>query len=94
MSVRRTTSVIAHLAAAFILSGAPLLAIGQTREIPTARVIEASERSRVFADYTVHFSVFNSAFVPAEVAAAYKITRAKDQALINISVTRHRRRCH
>lgn len=87
MSIRRTTSVMTRLAAGLVLTCAALHAMADAREIPTARVIEAQERSKVFADYTVHFSVFNSAFVPAEVASAYKITRATDQALINISVT-------
>ncbi|MDO3383165.1 DUF4426 domain-containing protein [Gilvimarinus algae] len=58
------------------------------REIPEAREIEQSERSQQFGSYTVHFSVFNSAFVPPKVAQAYGITRARDQALINISVTK------
>ena len=41
-----------------------------------------------FGDYTVHFSVFNSTFITPEVASVYQLTRAKDLALVNISVTR------
>lgn len=40
-----------------------------------------------FGDYTVHFSVFNSTFITPEVASAYQLTRARDLALVNISVT-------
>src|SRR5690606_35804015 len=39
-------------------------------------------------DYTVHYSTFNSLFVPADIAAAHKLVRAKDQTLINIAVQR------
>ncbi|MDO6748093.1 DUF4426 domain-containing protein [Gilvimarinus sp. 1_MG-2023] len=62
--------------------------IAAPREIPDARVIEQSERSKVFQDHTVHFSVFNSAFVPVDVANIYQISRADNQVLINISVTK------
>lgn len=41
-----------------------------------------------FGDYTVHFSVFNSTFITPEVAQIYKLTRAGNRALINISVTK------
>jgi|SRR5690606_20887830 len=41
-----------------------------------------------FGDYTVHFSVFNSTFITPEVASVYKLTRARNLALVNISVTR------
>jgi len=42
-----------------------------------------------FGDYTVHFSVFNSTFITPEVAQIYKLTRAGNRALINISVTKN-----
>ena len=58
------------------------------QEIPEARDIDDSERSAQFGAYTVHFSVFNSAFVPPDIAEIYQINRASNRALINISVTR------
>ncbi|WP_020210683.1 DUF4426 domain-containing protein [Gilvimarinus chinensis] len=57
------------------------------KEIPTARELDKSERSKTFGSYTVHFSVFNSAFVPPAVAEIYQINRARNQVLVNISVT-------
>lgn len=39
-----------------------------------------------FADYEIHFSVFNTSFLSPEVAAVYKIVRANDDAMVNISV--------
>lgn len=48
-----------------------------------------SDISKDFGEYRVYYSVFNSTFLTPEVAAAYGFTRAKDQALINISLIRH-----
>jgi hypothetical protein len=42
--------------------------------------------SKIFGAYTVHYSTFNSLFVPAEIAEIHQLVRAKDQALINIAV--------
>lgn len=53
--------------------------INQTKEIQT---------SQKFGNYTVHYNVFNSKNIPAEVASLYKLTRAKDVALVNISLTK------
>lgn len=78
---------LSRLLLLLLLAGVTNPLYADVREIPDARVIEESERARVFDDYTVHFSVFNSAFVPADVASIYKISRAKNQVLINISVT-------
>lgn len=46
------------------------------------------ENSRQFGDYTLHYSVFNSTFIPADIAGLYGLTRARDQVLINVTVTR------
>ncbi len=37
-------------------------------------------------DHTVNYTVFNSLFVPANIAGIHNLVRAKDKALINISV--------
>ena len=47
-----------------------------------------SDISKDFGEYRVYYSVFNSTFLTPKVAAAYGFTRAKDQALINISLIR------
>lgn len=39
-----------------------------------------------FGKYKAFFSVFNSSFIPPEVAQAYKLVRAKDRALVNIAI--------
>jgi hypothetical protein len=44
------------------------------------------ESTKVFGPYTVHYSTFNSLFVPADIAQIHQLVRAKDQTLINIAV--------
>jgi hypothetical protein len=53
--------------------------IDQPKEIQT---------SKKFGAYTVHYNVFNSKSIPTEVASLYKLTRSKDIALVNISLTK------
>jgi hypothetical protein len=36
--------------------------------------------------FEVHYSVFNSSFISEQVAQAYKLTRGKDKAIINIAI--------
>ncbi len=45
---------------------------------------------RVFGDYEVHYSVFNSSFLGPENAARYGVVRAADRAVLNISVRSRR----
>lgn len=52
----------------------------------SAGVFAAEDNSQTFGIYTVHYSTFNSLFVPAEVAKIHGIVRAKDQTLINIAI--------
>ncbi len=44
------------------------------------------ESTRQFGDYDVHYMVFDSEFVTAEIAALHGLVRGRDLALINISV--------
>lgn len=53
--------------------------INQTKEIQT---------SQKFGAYTVHYNVFNSKMVPAQIAEIHNLTRSKDLALVNISLTK------
>lgn len=48
----------------------------------------AQETVSTFGDYQVHYNVFNSSFIQPDIAEVYGITRAGDQALINIALTR------
>lgn len=49
---------------------------------------DALKNTSSFGEYTIHYSTFNSTFIKPDIAAAYKLTRAKNQTLINLSVTR------
>lgn len=42
-----------------------------------------------FGEYTVLHTVFNSSFLQPEVARAYKLTRGKNQALVNIAIIKN-----
>lgn len=47
----------------------------------------AQSGSERFGDYQVYYSVFNSTFVPADIASVHGLVRGEDRALVNISVT-------
>lgn len=42
--------------------------------------------SKTFGPYEIYYSVAPTAFISEATAAAYQITRAKDQAMVNVSV--------
>lgn len=62
-----------------------LALVAQVFAVDEARSIETSKR---FGDYTLHYNVFNSSMLTAEVANAYGFTRAENQVLVNIAVTK------
>lgn len=62
-----------------VFSLAAVAQIDQPKEIQT---------SQKFGAYTVHYNVFNSKNIPAEVTKIYQLERSKDIALINISLTK------
>ena len=62
---------------------------GGQREIPEAAV--AAESSAVFGEYTVFFNALSTDEVPADVAQSVGIVRARNRALLNVSV-RHNER--
>ena len=64
----------------------PLLAQPGGEDALPANQIDTSQR---FGDYEVFYSVFPSTFLMADIAASYKIKRAKNNAVVNISVLRH-----
>lgn len=48
--------------------------------------VAAQAGSETFGDYQVHYSVFNSTFIKPDIASTYQVNRARNQALVNISV--------
>ena len=42
-----------------------------------------------FGEYKVFFSVFNSSFIPAEIAKNYNLIRGSNRALVNIAVLKN-----
>jgi hypothetical protein len=66
----------------FILCLLPLTAVAQ---IDQAKEIKTFQH---FGAYTVHYTVFNSKLIPPEVAKTYNLTRRKDLAFVNISLTK------
>lgn len=65
-----------------------LLAISSLSSIAQTDQTASLESSQVFGDYRVHFTVFNSTFIAPDIAQAYQLTRGRDRALVNISVTK------
>jgi hypothetical protein len=49
--------------------------------------VHALENHQDFERYSVHFNVFNSTFVPTQIAARHNIKRSKYESLINVSVS-------
>jgi hypothetical protein len=54
--------------------------------LAAAPLVAGAEQAKVFGDYTVHYSAFNTDILSPEVAKSYKIQRSKNRALLNISV--------
>lgn len=69
----------------FILILCSLVSLNLAAQIDQTKLIKTAEK---FGDYTVHYNVFNSTDIPAQVAEAYKLVRGKDRALVNISLTK------
>jgi hypothetical protein len=61
------------------------LSLNAFAQIDQAKEIKTFQK---FGAYTIHYNVFNSKLIPPEVAKIYNLTRGKDLALMNISVTK------
>ena len=48
----------------------------------------AGATEKKFGEYTIHYSAFKSDFLSAAMAKAYGITRSKNRAVLNITVTK------
>ena len=46
----------------------------------------SGQQSETFGPYELHYSVVNTTFIDAKVAATYGITRGKKRAILNLSV--------
>ena len=62
-----------------------LIAITVQAQVDQPKEISTTQK---FGDYTVHYNVFNSTSIPANVAETYKLVRGEDRALVNISLTK------
>jgi len=62
-----------------------LMTIPAFAQIDQPKEIQTSQK---FGPYTVHYNVFNSKMVPSQIAEIHKLTRSKDIALVNISLTK------
>ena len=51
-------------------------------------VFAQEENIQQFGEYSVHYSIFPSTFLSAEVASAYKIKRSEYEKLINIFISK------
>ncbi len=65
-----------------------LLSLTALLTLLLAPLTHAQSGSERFGDYQVYYSVFNSTFVPPDIASVHGIVRGEDRALINISVIR------
>jgi len=52
-----------------------------------ANLLCAQDSQKDIGSYSVHYSVFNSSFLPQEAATGYGFVRAGDRAILNIAVT-------
>jgi hypothetical protein len=77
----RTVIALCLLLAGTAFLTTPVYAQGET-QLPIQSSVEQG-------DFTIHYSLFPSTFLSEPVAAAYGIVRAKNRAVLNVSV-RHR----
>lgn len=66
----------------------PLLCLFSLTWGTAVQAQESSAPFTRFGDFVVTHTVFNSTFINEEVAAAYKLSRARDRALVNVSIVK------
>ena len=66
-------------------SGPALLCLGAIASVIVA-VVSLGEQKKTFGGYDVHYAVFNTSLLSAEIAARYDLVRGRDKALINVSI--------
>lgn len=65
-----------------------LIKIALSLALCCVTVFAQAEQKEVFGDYEVHYSIIPTSFIPQEAARSYKIVRAGNRMLLNISVRR------
>lgn len=55
----------------------------------TAVMAQEGEEFKRFANHTIYYTVFNSTFIPADIAKTYSIKRSKYESLINVVVSKN-----
>jgi hypothetical protein len=78
-----------------LIAGLALVAAGCGQSDPNtgqdeeeAEVLSATESSKEFGDYELHFNALTTDQLGADIAAEYAIVRSKNRVLLNISITR------
>jgi len=77
-----------------LIAGLALIAAGCGQPDPAAEqddateVLAATESSKEFGDYELHFNALTTDQLSANIAAEYDIIRSKNRVLLNISITR------
>lgn len=78
-----------------LIAGLALIAAGCGQPDPAAEqdddaavVLAATESSKQFGDYELHFNALTTDQLSANIASEYDIVRSKNRVLLNISVTR------
>lgn len=57
---------------------------------PTSPALPATETSRDFGDYVVHFNALSTQQLTPEIAEQYGIVRSQNRAMLNVSILRKR----
>lgn len=86
MAKRRGLCLIAGLALIAAGCGQPDTAAEQDEG--ATEVLAATESSKIFGDYELHFNALTTDQLSAAIASEYDIIRSKNRVLLNISVTR------
>lgn len=86
MAKRKRLCMVAGLALIAASCGQPDPAAEQVDDASV--VLTATESSKVFGGYELHFNAVTTDQLTAEIAAEYEIVRSKNRALLNISITR------
>lgn len=80
-----TTKLVTFIAGVYSMTTKPytiLVLLAMAMAMSSAR----AEQYKDFGDYTIHYSAFTTDILSPAVAKAYRITRSKNRAMINISV--------
>ncbi len=83
-----TRSILTGVLALLLLSGCGEQTAGTDGGGVPADVLDATESSRDFGDYVVHFNALTTDQLTPEIAGEYDIVRSRNSALLNVSILR------